>query len=312
MTVPAEQELRLREARVEGAEQALDALRQATLALERRAAGFDAEVRRLQDRQGGALRWTVGAILGLGGILAAVAIVLITGEAAERRSLDARLTAELAGLSARIDSIDATLARLAAQASATEAAAEQSRGAADGLAAQFAALQQRIDASNHRTDMLLGRLGENIDNIRSDFAYLVEGGGARTGFAGQIFLKVPYPSPDADATGSFISDVEVSVLSAAGQLRAGTLRMIVPARDDAPRQRVTFTLNMQFLVALGDLVAGTGAAREDRARQLLRIADVETLMTAFYEADAWTQLTLAVADSRLTDFVIDQRPVVGE
>ena len=312
MQPPTEEELRLREARVDGAERAIAALKEASLDLERRAAQFDDDIKRIHDKQNATLRWTIGAIIGFGATLAAIGIVIVTGESAERRALDNRISDSLAGMRLEAGTTATAMADLAVRTRATELATGQSREAADNLIEQFAALQLRIDQANHRTDLTLGRLSENIDNIRSDFSYLVEGGGARTSFAGQIFIAVPYDSPDADRTGTFISDIDVSVLSAAGQLRAGTLRLVIPASVGTPRQRVAFSLSMQFLMALAGLIDQSADQPSDIGRTLLTITDVDSLLTRFYETDAWPALAQAVADGHLTDFTIDQRPIVGE
>jgi len=306
METPSDEELKLREARVQGAEHGVQALKQATLDLERRAAQFDIDVHRLEDKQASTLKWTVGSILALGAILASVGIALLMYQADARRDLDARLASEISSLRAQADQIERTVTALDLNARSTEEAASRSLETTEALVGAIGEVRQGLERTNHRTDLMLGRLSENIDNIRADFAYLVEGGGHRSSFAGQIFIDVPYESADVDRAGTFISDIELSLLSSGGQLRAGTLRLTVPRHGLIPRQRVTYSLNMHFLTALADLVGGTDAGR------LLRVANVDSLLNSFYELEAWPVLVQATLDGELTDFLIDAQEISTE
>ena len=306
MNTPDEQELKLRAARLQGAEQGLRALKEATLDLERRAAGFADDIRRLEAGQIRALRWTVGSILALGLILGGSGLGLLLDQAAERRALDSRLAATIAAIEAEADAMARAVGALAARAEATERAAARGGAAAENLLARVEELSRGLDDTNRRNDLMLGRLSAAIEAVAADFAYLVEGGGLRSSFEGQVVIAVPYESADADRAGTFISDIHVSLLSSGGQLRAGTLRLVVPRHGRIPRQRVSYSLSPQFLTAVSDLV---GAGPDS---PLGRIANVDALLTAFYELDVWPALALATIDGRINDFIIDAQPIPPE
>lgn len=306
METPSEHELKLREARVQGAEQAVQALKDATLELERRAAQFATDIRRLEDGQARLLRWTVGAILALGLILGGAGIALLLDQGEERRALDLRLSGQLDAIRARADTLAGDVAATAEQARLTGQAATRGGEAADALLAAVAELAQGLDDTNRRADLMLGRLAASIDNIRADFSYLVEGGGYRSSFAGQVVIAVPYESADADRAGTFLSDIDVSLLSAGGQLRAGTLRLVVPRHGRIPQQRASYTLTPQFMTALADLVG------VEDGNGLRRIADADDLLTAFHELEVWPALAQATLDGRLNDFLIDAQPTAAE
>lgn len=306
MDTPTTEELRLREARIQGAEQGVQALKAATLDLERRAVQFDADFRRLEASHASMLKWTVGSILALGAILAAVVTVLLLSQWEARRELDTRLATEITGLRAQAGAIERTVAALALDAQTTEQSAARSLETSEALLGAIDAVRLGLERTNHRTDLLLGRLGQNIDNIRADFAYLVEGGGYRSSFTGQIFIDVPYESADVDRAGTFISDIDVSVLSSGGQLRAGTLRLTVPRHGRIPRQQVTYSLNMHFLDAVAELVGGADTTA------LQRVANVDSLLNSFYELEVWPVLIQATLDGQLTDFLIDTREIGDE
>ena len=303
MQTPTVEELKLREARVQGAEQAISALKEATIELDRRAAAFDADIQRIESRQAGNLKWTIGAILGFGAILATVGVVLLIAQIDERRSLDSRITAEITTTRQQIEAIERDVNTLTQALEAVRHDAASGLQAAESLSGGVSALQQRLDEALHRTDLLLGRLSANVDSIRADFAYLVDGGGNRSSFEGQVAIDVPYESIDAGPTGTFLSDVEIAVLSSGGLLRAGTLRITVPGHGRIPRQWVTYELNMQFLAALADRIPGATA---DALRQA---PDVRVLMTRFYDAGAWPALIQASVDNALDDYVIEREPI---
>jgi len=150
MAPTTDSELRLREARLEGGEQALQALKQATRDLELKAAGFDKSIRRLEHRQASHLKWMIGSVVGLAAILSAVAIAMLLNEAAERRALDARIGTVVTDTQTALDRIDDALAALRDRADASERDIHTGRGATEALLQGFTALQERIDDSNHR------------------------------------------------------------------------------------------------------------------------------------------------------------------
>src|SRR5690606_3090838 len=118
-----EQELKLRAARLQGAEQGFWALKEATLDLERCVVGFADDIRRLEAGQIRALRWTVGSILALGLILGGSGCGLLLGQAAGRRALASRLAATVAVIEVEVDAMARAVGALAARAEATERAA---------------------------------------------------------------------------------------------------------------------------------------------------------------------------------------------
>jgi hypothetical protein len=306
MESPNEHELKLREARVQGAEHGIQALKDATLELERRATQFDADIRRLEDGQASTIRWTVGSILGLGVILGTFGIVLLLNQAGERRELDARLASQIESIRAQTDIMAESVAALTGRSESTDQAAGRALEASEVLLGMIAELRDGLDESDRRTDLMLGRLNANIDNIRADFAYLVEGGGFRSSFDGQIYIDVPYESADVDRAGIFLSDIDISLLSSGGQLRAGTLRLVVPRHGRIPQQRVTYSLSPQFLTALADLL------QRDDTDPLRRVANVDALVNSFYEYAVWPALIQATVDGKLTEFLIDAQPIGEE
>lgn len=303
METPSVEELKLREARVQGAEQAISALQEATRALERRAAAFDENMRRIERRQIGNLKWTIGTFLGLSAVLASIGIVILLNQEDERRTLDALIAAEV---TATRQGIEAMERNASTQALALEAVKQDTAIALETAAAVSSVVSQlheQFGEAVRRSDLLLARLSANVDNIRADFAYLVDGGGYRSSFEGQVVIQVPYESTDTGPTGTFLSDVEISVLSSGGQLRAGTLRITVPNHGRIPRQWVTYALNLQFLAALADRIPVASAS------ELHQAPDVRVLMTRFYDTGAWQALVQASVDNDLKDFEIAREPI---
>lgn len=305
--MPDEKELRLREARVEGAEHAIQALRDASLDLQRTVDGLERDLRSLENRQARHLYWTLGTILGLGGIITAIVITLTVQQSGERRALDMRISDGLAVLQQRSLEIGQAIASVEQRTGNTDDAVAAIGQTSERLAAEFGDLRDDLAETDHRHSTTLGRLSANIDSIRSDFGYLVDGGGTRSLFEGQILLQVPYESADADFTGAFLSDIELALLFSGGKVRVGSLGVTMPRHGRIPRRWIVYAINREFIDALADELAQESSRETDIAARLIASETATQFLAHFHELAAWPTLASASLDGSLNAFVIESR-----